>query len=191
MKRFIDYLAGVMSGILIGVLMCAAIAPDAWAVVDPTPRPPQHADSGSLTPERTMDGVSPVPSPSAAAGTGLPDRGTRQPSPSPSQTASPKPTGTRPAATAKPRTSHSLRGAATWYSDRRGHAAAGPELRRALGAGWRGRTVSVCSGTRCVRVALTDWCACTTGNRLVDLDRRDFAVLASPSRGVIPVTVRW
>lgn len=87
-----------------------------------------------------------------------------------------------------PRTSLPLRGIATWYDHRRGHAAAGPELRRALGAGWRGSTVVVSANGRRVVVALTDWCACPNG-RVVDLDRRDFAVLAPPSRGVLRVTV--
>jgi hypothetical protein len=37
-------------------------------------------------------------------------------------------------------------------------------------------------------VVLSDWCGCP-GGRVVDLDRRDFAVLAPPSVGVLPVTV--
>lgn len=83
-------------------------------------------------------------------------------------------------------------GVATWYDWRPGQAAAGPGLRRMLGPNWRGQGVRVCAGSRCVRVILTDWCACATRSgrpTLIDLDRRSFARLASPSRGVIEVTV--
>jgi hypothetical protein len=43
-------------------------------------------------------------------------------------------------------------GAATWYDYVPGGAAAGPALRRALGAGWRGTTVMACYRRDCVRV---------------------------------------
>src|SRR5512139_4232704 len=95
MKRFTDFFTGTLAGLLIGVAMCAAIAPEAWTVM-PTPRPPQHADLGPGTPRMTPDGVSPVPSPDSGARTGLPD------GPAP-LVVSPSPSGTRPAATAKPR----------------------------------------------------------------------------------------
>jgi rare lipoprotein A (peptidoglycan hydrolase) len=82
-----------------------------------------------------------------------------------------------------------VRGSATWYDYRPGHAAAGPALRRALGRGWRGTKVTVRSlaGEK-VTVKLTDWCLCR-GDRVIDLDVRSFARLADPSRGVIKVTV--
>ena len=82
-----------------------------------------------------------------------------------------------------------LIGSATWYGTGpgAGHAAAGPELRRALGPGWRGTTVQVCAG-RCVTVVLDDWCACK-GDRIVDLSDEDFARLAPLSAGVLRVTV--
>lgn len=82
-----------------------------------------------------------------------------------------------------------LSGTATWYAWRPGQAAAGPALRRALGPRWRGRSVTVCAAA-CVRVRLTDWCACG-GGRVVDLDARSFARLAPLSRGVLKVTVGW
>lgn len=88
----------------------------------------------------------------------------------------------------------SVSGYATWYSVGSGiYAAAGPALRNALGPGWRGRYVLVCSGPRCVRVKLIDWCAC--GERhgqptVIDLSRDAFEVLARASRGVIAVAVR-
>jgi rare lipoprotein A (peptidoglycan hydrolase) len=83
-----------------------------------------------------------------------------------------------------------LRGLATWYDYRPGHAAAGPELRAALGSDWRGTTVRVAAGTSSTVVVLSDWCACP-GGRVVDLDRRSFAVLADPAVGVLRVTVTW
>jgi len=83
----------------------------------------------------------------------------------------------------------SLRGSATWYRYVVGGAAAGPALRRWLGAHWRGHRVHVCTlHGKCVYVRLTDWCSCT-GRRVIDLDRRSFAKLAWPGRGVIEVRV--
>jgi hypothetical protein len=83
-------------------------------------------------------------------------------------------------------------GLATWYDYHEGQAAAGPTLRSLLGPGWRGETVTVSANGHHVTVRLTDWCAC--GSRhgvdtLIDLDDRDFAKLASTSRGVIEVAV--
>jgi hypothetical protein len=84
-----------------------------------------------------------------------------------------------------------LTGRATWYRAPLGRFAAGPLLRRALGPSWRGRYVQVCSGDRCVTGRLLDWCACTTGRRLVDLPAGDFARLGRLSAGVLPVVVTW
>lgn len=85
-----------------------------------------------------------------------------------------------------------VEGSASWYADGPGlYAAAGPALR--IGA-WRGRTVSVCTKTACVRVILSDWCACypaTSRERIIDLSPAAFAVLAPLSRGIVAVTVRW
>ena len=159
--RIADQLAATLAGMLIGVMMVAAIVPDAWApLASPAP-----------TGAAVMLGA-PAPRPALDAGR------------LPSSAA----IGTRPAPTEVAADLASLRGTATWYDYRRGHAAAGPELRRALGAGWRGTAVLVCAD-RCVRVVLSDWCACP-GGRVVDLDRRSFAVLAPPSVGVLPVTVQ-
>lgn len=82
-------------------------------------------------------------------------------------------------------------GQATWYGTGpgTGHAAAGPGLRRSLGADWRGTKVRVCSAGRCVSVRLTDWCACRD-RRIIDLSDEDFRRLAPLSRGVIEVEVR-
>lgn len=98
-------------------------------------------------------------------------------------TPSPKPT-------SRPGPSYSVTGTATWYRYVQGQAAAGPGLRGSLGPSWRGRIVTVTAGDVAIRVRLTDWCGCP-GGRVVDLDRRDFARLASPSRGVVKVVVKW
>ena len=93
-----------------------------------------------------------------------------------------------------PDTATSVTGTASWYCGAgsrctRGYpgglyAAAGPALRV---GDWRGRRVTVCSAGRCVNVKLIDFCACPS--RVIDLYRDAFARLASPSRGVIRVTV--
>lgn len=83
-------------------------------------------------------------------------------------------------------------GTASWYAYRPGHAAAGPALRRMLGPGWRGKTVTVRANGRSVRVRLTDWCQCYSGTaaeRIIDLDVRAFSRLANPSRGLVRVEV--
>jgi Lytic transglycolase len=67
------------------------------------------------------------------------------------------------------------------------YAAAGAELRK---GDWRGRTVTVCAGSDCIRVTLIDWCACP-GKRVIDLYGDAFRRLAPLGAGVIPVTVRW
>lgn len=95
---------------------------------------------------------------------------------------------------AAPRASKSLSGQATWYRWHVGEAAAGPRLRQALGPHWRFKIVKTClanAPTRCVSVKLSDWCLCSQGNRLIDLDVRSFARLAPTSAGVIAVTVHW
>ena len=81
-----------------------------------------------------------------------------------------------------------LEGRATWYAYRSGEAAAGPALRAMLGKNWRATAVTVTANGHAVTARLTDWCACGHG-RVIDLDRRLFAALAPPSRGVIRVTV--
>lgn len=87
-----------------------------------------------------------------------------------------------------------LSGRASWFAAPDGTAAAGPRLRAALGAHWRGSRVTVCAGARCVRVRLTDWCQCYKGEareRVIDLSRGAFARLAPLSRGVVRVEVTW
>jgi hypothetical protein len=97
-----------------------------------------------------------------------------------------------------PPTKVRARGSATWFClagvsschyARSGgmYAAAGAELRK---GDWRGRTVTVCAGSDCIRVTLIDWCACK-GNRVIDLYGDAFRRLAPLGAGVIPVSVRW
>jgi hypothetical protein len=83
-----------------------------------------------------------------------------------------------------------LSGVATWYDDGPGnYAAAGPLLRAFLGPNWRGQTIVVCSGDRCIRAHVSDWCLCSHGRRLVDLSATLFSRLAPLGRGVIRVEV--
>ena len=83
---------------------------------------------------------------------------------------------------------------ATWFAAPEGTAAAGPALRAALGKGWRGETVRVCSGGECVRVVLSDWCLCRDRHgvpTIIDLSDDAFRRLAPLGDGVIDVRVEW
>jgi len=87
-----------------------------------------------------------------------------------------------------------LGGWATWFDDGPGlYAAAGPVLRDVLGEDWRGQRVTVCADA-CVRVVLSDWCAC--GERhgdptLLDLSPAAFRRLAPLSAGVVRVSIEY
>lgn len=84
-----------------------------------------------------------------------------------------------------------LRGVASWFAAPTGTAAAGPALRRALGAHWRGKIVETCLSnepTRCIRVKLTDFCGCP-GGRVIDISAGSFARLAPLSAGLVVVRV--
>jgi hypothetical protein len=96
------------------------------------------------------------------------------------------------------RTGNSVSGTASWYClpgvsachyqySGGMYAAAGPALR--VGS-WRGRTVRVCAGGRCVNVKLIDWCQCY-GTRVIDLYSDAFRQLGSLSSGTLRVTVSW
>jgi hypothetical protein len=87
-----------------------------------------------------------------------------------------------------------LGGWATWHDNGAGlYAAAGPELRRALGPGWRGTVVDVTGpGGLVVRVPLTDSCACGERHGLptfLDLSADAFAELAPLGWGIVAVSV--
>ncbi len=100
--------------------------------------------------------------------------------------------------------SHHIRGLASWYCNNDGsrgpisachdqytdtggfdaYAAAGPELRAAIGGSWRGRIVSVDG----LRVKLVDWCQCYAGRaneKLIDLYRDVYGLVGGS------VTIRW
>lgn len=66
-------------------------------------------------------------------------------------------------------------------------AAACGKLRAAMGKDWRGKTVTVTSGTRSVRVKLVDWCG--SKDKLIDLYREPMRRLGGS--GVLRVTVSW
>jgi hypothetical protein len=94
-----------------------------------------------------------------------------------------------PTVTAK---GHGLTGVATYYAYHEGQAAASHPLQRAIGTGWRGTKVSVCLKAHCVEVVLTDSCWCPKGNRIIDLDKRDFAKFLPLWRGTMKgVRVTW
>lgn len=82
--------------------------------------------------------------------------------------------------------SGNLRGLASWYAADGMIAAAGPALRRFLGAHWRGSWIRVCSGS-CVTVHVTDWCGCPRA--VIDLSDDAFRQLAPLPTGVVRVTV--
>jgi len=104
-----------------------------------------------------------------------------------------------------PKTTHAISGRASWYCNADNpndpysichnaypdgpgfdaYAAAGPGLRAAIGADWRGTIVYV-NG---IRVKLIDWCKCTGGSvgvvKLIDLYNDVFVRTGSN------VTIRW
>lgn len=87
-----------------------------------------------------------------------------------------------------------LAGRASWYRTPGLTAAAGPQVRRRLGPGWRGAVVLVRGNGHAVRVTLTDWCQCyrgQPGERLLDLSATAFARLAPLRRGLVRVAIAW
>jgi hypothetical protein len=84
-------------------------------------------------------------------------------------------------------------GIASWFASPIGVSAAGPALRAAIGAGWRGTRVRVTGPAGSAVTILSDWCQCylgTASERIVDLNAPVFgAVCGDLSRGVCRVTV--
>lgn len=110
----------------------------------------------------------------------------------------PKPTPRPPATRQAASTGNRVSGEASWFCQSGSsactagypggmYAAAGPALRV---GNWRGRTVNVCAGGRCVNVKLIDWCQCY-GTRVIDLYSDAFRRLGPLGEGTITVTVRW
>lgn len=122
-----------------------------------------------------------------------PPRGPEPPT-DPVPVPSPIPVPIRPVDPRPPDHERVVRGTATWYCCTRGYgsgamvAAAGSELRRALGKHWRGRVVTVVYRGRSIRVTVVDWCACK-GQRVIDLHPGAFGRLGPLSRGVLHVRV--
>jgi hypothetical protein len=168
MTRFLDSLASTLAGMLLAALMLAGFAPDAWmsaprpALPFASPRPAARTEAPTVT--RCLT-ASPVPG---------------------RVTPSPTVTGSGPESTRRPAAAVSLRGTATWFRSPAGVSAAGPDLRAALGPGWRGTSVRVCSSSACVVTVLGDTMA---ADRLIDLHRPLFARLAPLSVGVLRVLV--
>ena len=165
----------ITAALLIGLLpRSSAVAPTPWIATPgadfsplPTPRP---AASPTSTVPRDLSGL-------RAATSGPPL--TRRPA-----TAVPSRAATTPRS--------AIAGIASFYgTGPAGVAAAGPALRAALGPNWRGSTVRVCTATACVSLVLGDWCACVVGSseRLIDLPRDAFRLLADPARGLVKVEV--
>ena len=86
-----------------------------------------------------------------------------------------------------------IKGQATWFASLGSwlYGAAGPRLRAAIGPGYLGHLVRVCSASRCVSVRLVTSCACQPDTRLVDLSLLAFSRLAAPSRGIVEVSISW
>jgi hypothetical protein len=181
MRPAATFLLGLLAGALLAILLTST----ATSRVASVPRPAQadlrrvEAPARTEAPTLRLPPATPTSSSGAASATAATD---------PVPTVAPT---KRPRATT--RHVDGLSGLATWYPAGGPVAAAGPALRAALGDGWRGEPVRVCSGDRCVTVQLIDWCAC--GDRhgeptLLDLGVDAFTRLADPSVGVIDVTIR-
>jgi hypothetical protein len=170
----------VAVGVLVGSLLATAIAPDARAASRAAPES-IPAVSRPVAGSVALDDL---------AQRGQPDSHPGSPTASPVPggiTPSPAVTGSSPEPTRKPRTATILRGIATWFNSPAGVSAAGPDLRAALGPGWRGTRVRVCA-ERCVTTVLGDF---MRADRLIDLHAPLFARLAPLSRGVLRVSLSW
>ena len=188
MIRFLDSLAGTLAGLLIGVLLMFVLVDT--VPLGAAPRAALQADPTSLPAGTTTDAGT-VPSPDFAGQRGQPDPKAVIPAPTVFDGAvgriTPSPAiGMRPAPAEEPRTASTLRGIATWFHSPAGVSAAGPDLRAALGPGWRGTSVRVCSGSACIVTVLGDW---MRADRLIDLHAPLFARLAPLSVGVLRVVV--
>lgn len=193
------FLAGLLLGMVLGVVGVTATEGHAPSVYVPAPQSAFSTAPGSgqairsVSPSallRDDSGAVPVPSPVPSL----------SPAPPPSSKVS-GPISTRRPPTAQPSVApsfgkHRTAGLATWYDDGPGlYAAAGPSLRRAIGPHWRDTIVTVCSRSRCADgVILSDWCACGPRNgrpTALDLSLYTFSRLSTPGRGVIEVIVSW
>lgn len=179
----LDRLTAFLIGIVLGMFLATSLF--VYAVVRETSR----SAAGTLPP-----GVVRPPSgeplelalvPAAATADGQPE-GTPTPLGAPDRHEAVSVAATAPS---------TLRGWATVDEGQaRGHAAAGPALRRALGGdpAFRGEAVTVVKGKQRIVVRLTDWCAC--GKRhdeqtLIDLNPSDYRTLTGRDPGIAWVRV--
>jgi hypothetical protein len=146
--------------------------------------PPAHSDqsvAATAVPASEFIPIEPAvtPAPSVHSASITPASAT----PVPSLAPVPRVPAVRRASVAR---SASVTGISSWYRYVPGGAAAGPRLRSALGPGWRGSVVRVCSGA-CVVVTLSDF---MRADRLIDLDVRSWAAICGdPSGGLCRVEV--
>lgn len=134
----------------------------------------------------------PVVIPTAAPSPSAPPSPSVSLAPSPTPAPTPKPT-RKPKPRVVKHVRGGIRGVATWYCKpgrsictkgfpwTGAYAAAGPELRAALGD-WRGRVVWV-NG---VRVRLIDWCGCK-GDHVIDVYHATWTKIPHPDS----VVIRW
>jgi hypothetical protein len=174
------------AALMIGVILAACSTPVA-AVPSWTYAPPSASFLPVVVPAATPE---PSTSPGPSVASMRPVEKAHQVVPTPRPT--PRPTPKPKRRFVKP-TSGGIRGVATWYClpgrSRCTHgfpadgayAAAGPELRAALG-NWRGRAVWV-NG---VRVKLIDFCACS-GDHVIDVYHATWRTIPHPDS----VVIRW
>jgi hypothetical protein len=182
MTRLADSLAGTLAGLLIGVRLCAAIAPGAWEVAASRPG---LVPIPAASPPLQNDGRIAVPSPEAPARTEGPEP-VPSASPVPGRTIATPVTARGPVASREPETATSLSGTASTY-----------------GPGWDGWLalpqgpgvhVRICGAGGCVLRTSTDAgpsLAMQRQGRIADLDVATFeAVCGVPwTAGLCSVTV--
>ena len=201
MRRFATVVSLLLLAGALGLIYTGHTASRGTSEVIPLPPASREAPYPSPVPEEAGYGASPIPTVESYA---LGDDPASEPglvSGTTSTSGSETHIGSALSVTL-PETSTAVVGRASWYCSStstctRGYRVSG--LYAAAGAAlrvgdWRGRLVRVClvgvDRGDCVTVRLVDWCACGSG-RVIDLYRAAFARLASPSRGVLRVSVTW
>lgn len=170
-------LTGLLSG-NVGAEPPSVVAPVTGFRPVATYEAPRRADTAKVDPT-SIPGPLATPEPS------------HRPRPEVHQIAQAKPVKVPPGGGSSRTGGHRIVGVATWFCEpgvsvcTRGfpasgaYAAAGPELRAALGH-WRGRYVFV-NG---VRVQLTDWCACS-GDHVIDVYHSTWLRIPHPNHAVV------
>ena len=186
---------------LLPLLLVGALSVGATAAVGLQPSRPRSIPDATFVPV-TIDVL---PTTTATAGMAMP-KDDVAPIADPRLNEAPPPERARPAlppttpiAVPRATTTHAIRGAASWYCDAGvspcssshpdstgfdAYGAAGPRLRAAIGADWRGTVVSIDG----IRVKLIDWCQCYQGEpneKLIDLYHDVYLRTGSQ------ITIRW